>query len=86
MRSQQGLAAAESRLLRSQTDLSVALVQLKRATGQLLQTAPMPQISDFTVQQANYVEPQPASAPWPTQQGKSQQEASVLWEAPVPQQ
>ena len=57
MRSQEGLAAAESRLLRSQTDLSIALVQLKRATGQLLQTAPLPQISDYSVQQASFEQP-----------------------------
>ena len=57
LRSQDSLADAESRLLRSQTDLSVALVELKRATGELLQTAPLPQVSDHMVQQASYQEP-----------------------------
>ena len=57
LRSQDSLADAESRLLRSQTDLSVALVELKRATGELLQTAPLPQVSDHMVQQVSYQEP-----------------------------
>lgn len=69
MRSQEGLAAAESKLLRSQTDLSVALVQLKRATGQLLQTAPMPQIADYAVEQASYEQPISDAGQWPSQAG-----------------
>ncbi|QEG20892.1 TolC family protein [Mariniblastus fucicola] len=72
LRSQEGVAAAESRLLRSQTDLSVALVQLKRATGQLLQTAPMPQVADHVVQEASFVQ----------QAGFDQQVPDTLWSVP----
>jgi outer membrane protein TolC len=63
LQSQARLGHAEERLLRSQTDLSVALVQLKRATGQLLQAAPMPQVSDHFVQQANFEQPVNAEQP-----------------------
>ena len=65
--------------MRSQTDLSVALVQLKRATGQLLQAAPMPQVSDHFVQQANFE--QPVSVEQPVNVGQLPQEQ--LWSVPA---
>lgn len=86
LRSQEGLAVAESKLLRSQTDLSIALVKLKRATGQLLQTAPIPQVSDHTVQQASYEQPasfgqlEPYSDLAPVAQ---QKDAESVWQAPA---
>ena len=86
LQSQGRLADAEDRLLRSQTDLSVALVQMKRATGQLLQANPLPQVQDQFVQQATYEQPvyqqsppqQPAYQQSPSQQSVSEQ----LWAAP----
>ncbi len=78
LQSQARLGDAEERLLRSQTDLSVALVQLKRATGQLLQTAPMPQVSDHFVQQANFEQSVSVGQPANFEQPPEEQ----LWSVP----
>jgi outer membrane protein TolC len=81
LRSQESVAIAESRLLRSQTDLSIALVMLKRATGELLQTDPLPQAVDSNVQQAVYSQPA-TSAYWsvPETGQQTQREAVSVWQ------
>ena len=61
LQSQARMALAEERLLRSQTDLSIALVELKRATGQLLRATPMT-TQKSTVRQASWNEPVGESA------------------------
>jgi outer membrane protein TolC len=56
LQSQARLANTEQQMLNSQTELSIALVRLKRATGQLLQARAI-ENSDTYVQQAGYDEP-----------------------------
>lgn len=68
LQSQARLAFTEQQMLSSQTELSIALVRLKRATGELIQTG-LPFDHDTTqVQQATFEEPLdgwqvPATAP-----------------------